>query len=150
MGNRHLLPSSERFARNPKTPFRKTGGAIRTEKRKRVSYVTTDIARNILDRADFDPDFELLVLNLQGYEDNALEGLDFDIYRPTFILAKVGTNTRRLANMPRSYSLSLRQNMMSDQCYVSSDSPDSGKTSHHLPKRGLKGRNSRSILTTTF
>ena len=91
--------SQERLSGKPvKPPFGQ-------KKCKRVSYVTTDIARNILERADFDPDFELLVLNLQGYEDNALEGHDFDIYRPTFILAKVGTNKRRLANMPQSYEL---------------------------------------------
>jgi len=91
--------SQERLSGKPAHP------PFGQKKRKRVSYVTTDIARNILKRADFGPDFELLVLNLQGYEDNALEGLDFDIYRPTFILAKVGTNTRRLANLPQSYEL---------------------------------------------
>ena len=91
--------SRERLSGKPIEP------PLGQKKRKPISYVTTDIARNILERADFDPKFELLVLNLQGYEDNALEGLDFDVYTPTFILAKVGTNTRRLANMPQSYEL---------------------------------------------
>ena len=91
--------SQERLSGKPVQPL------FGQKKRKRVSYITSDIARNILERADFGPDFELLVLNLQGYEGNALEGLDFDICRPNFILAKVGTNTHRPANLPQPYEL---------------------------------------------
>jgi hypothetical protein len=74
-------------------------------KQESVSYVTTDLARNILNRAEFDHEFELLVLNLQGYENHALEGLDFDRYRPNFILAKVGNRLPTLSNLPASYEL---------------------------------------------
>ncbi len=77
----------------------------RRPKQEKVSYVTTDVAQNILKRAGFEPEFDLLVLNLQGYENNALEGFDFNTYRPTFVLAKVGNNTRSLSNMPMSYEL---------------------------------------------
>ncbi len=91
--------SSERLSGKPiEAPFKRP-------KQERVSYVTTDLAHDILKRAEFDPDFDLLVLNLQGYENNALEGLDFNVHRPLFILAKVGTNTRRLSNMPLEYEL---------------------------------------------
>lgn len=91
--------SAERLAGKPLTaPFRRP-------KQERISYVTTDLAHNILKRAEFDSEFDLLVLNLQGYENNALEGLDFNVYRPKFVLAKVGTNTRSLSNMPQSYEL---------------------------------------------
>lgn len=74
-------------------------------KQERVSYVNTDIVRNILKRADFDHEFELLVLNLQGYENYALEGLDFERYRPNFILAKVGNRLPDLSNLPPAYEL---------------------------------------------
>lgn len=74
-------------------------------KQERVSYVTTDVAHNILKRAKFDHNFELLVLNLQGYENNALEGLNFEKYHPNFILAKVGNRLPKLSNLPPSYEL---------------------------------------------
>ena len=78
---------------------------LKRPKHERVSYVTTDLAQNILQRADFDRNFELLVLNLNGYENHALEGLDFDVYKPRFILAKVGIRTLTLSNMPSSYKM---------------------------------------------
>jgi len=91
--------STERLAGKP------LEAPIRRPKQERVSYVTTDVAENILKRADFESKFDLLVLNLKGYENNALEGFDFDAFHPAFILAKVGNNTRRLSNMPLSYEL---------------------------------------------
>ncbi len=91
--------SSERFSGKPlEAPFKRA-------KPQRVSYVTTDLAHNILKRADFDPQFDLLVLNMQGYENNALEGLDFNVHRPLFLLAKMGNNTRTLSNLPLEYEL---------------------------------------------
>lgn len=91
--------STERLAGKPlEAPFKRS-------KQEKVSCVTTDIAQNILKRAEFEPEFDLLVLKLQGYENNALEGLDFKTYRPSFVLAKVGKNTRSLSNMPTSYEL---------------------------------------------
>ena len=91
--------SSERFSGKPlEAPFKRP-------KQQRASYVTTDLAHNILQRADFDPQFDLLVLNMQGYENNALEGLDFNVHCPLFILVKMGTNSRTLSNMPLEYEL---------------------------------------------
>lgn len=57
----------------------------RNPKRRKISYVTTNSLENILQKAEFERDFELLLLNLDGYENNALEGMNFDIYKPTFI-----------------------------------------------------------------
>ncbi len=91
--------STERLAGKP------LEAPLKRPKQERVSYVTTDVAQNILKRAEFESEFDLLVLNLQGYENNALEGFDFNVYRPAFILAKVGNNTRSLSNMPMSYEL---------------------------------------------
>ncbi len=91
--------STERLAGKPlEAPFKRP-------KQERVSYVTTDVAQNILDRAGFESRFDLLVLNLKGYENNALEGFDFEAFHPFFVLAKVGNNTRRLSNLPLSYEL---------------------------------------------
>ena len=91
--------ASERLTGKPlEVPFKRP-------KQERVSYVTTDVAGNILKRAEFDEDFELLVLNLQGYENHALEGLNFERYHPKFILAKVGTRLPKLTNLPPSYEL---------------------------------------------
>lgn len=91
--------AAERLTGKPiEAPFKRP-------KQERVAYVTTDIAENILNRAEFDHDFELLVLNLQGYENHALEGFDFARYRPTFILAKCGNRLPKLTNLPQSYDL---------------------------------------------
>ncbi len=54
-------------------------------KRRKISYVTTNSLESILTKADFDRDFELLILNLDGYENNALEGMNFKLFKPTFI-----------------------------------------------------------------
>ena len=52
--------STERLAGKPlEAPFKRP-------KQEKVSYVTTDIAQNILKRAGYEPEFDLLVLNLQG------------------------------------------------------------------------------------
>lgn len=91
--------ASERLTGKPvEAPFKRP-------KQEKVAYVTTDVANNILNRAEFDHDFELLVLNLQGYENHVLEGLDFDYYRPTYILMKVGVRMPKLTNLPSSYEL---------------------------------------------
>ena len=91
--------ASERLTGKPvEAPFKRP-------KQERVSYVTTDLAENILERAEFDHEFDLLVLNLQGYENHALEGFDFDRYRPKYILAKVGNRLPRLSNLPSDYEL---------------------------------------------
>lgn len=91
--------ASERFTGKPaEAPFGRP-------KQERVSYVTTDVANNILNRAEFDHEFELLVLNLPGYENHALEGFDFDFYRPKYILAKLGLRIPKLTNLPSSYEL---------------------------------------------
>lgn len=69
----------------------------------KISYINTDRIDNILKKAEFDQDFNLLILNLKGYEDYALKGFSFERYRPAFILAHVGVLTKTIANIPLYY-----------------------------------------------
>ncbi len=57
-------------------------------KPKSVSYVSTNSLDGILERAKCEPSFDLLIFNLPGYETQALEGMDFERYKPTFILLR--------------------------------------------------------------
>lgn len=57
----------------------------------------------MLDRSNFDDDFDLLVLNLQGYESNALDGVDFGRFKPTFILFRLSKSTVAMPNIPLQY-----------------------------------------------
>ncbi|MEM9160889.1 MAG: FkbM family methyltransferase [Verrucomicrobiota bacterium] len=70
---------------------------------KQVYYINTDSIDRILKRSSFASDFELLALNLLGYENAALEGIDFSVYKPTFILVRVSAFTKVLPNLPLAY-----------------------------------------------
>lgn len=69
----------------------------------KVSYINTDSITRILDKSEIDPEFDMLILNLKGYEDNALEGFDFNKYQPTFILAHLHNGTLSIPNLPVYY-----------------------------------------------
>lgn len=70
---------------------------------RRVSYINTDSIDHILRRTDFPRDFDLLALNLRGYEASALEGLDFRSCKPTFLLARVNSRSLIIPNLPVEY-----------------------------------------------
>ncbi len=72
-------------------------------KRKQVQYVSTNSIAGILDRANFDKQFDLLVFNLTGYEDRALDGMDFDRYKPTFLLVRTDSTNVNLPGLPHYY-----------------------------------------------
>lgn len=72
-------------------------------KRKPISYVSTNSLDGILDRANFDKTFDLLIFNLMGYETQALNGLDFQRYRPTFVLMRASRRTQALPSLPPFY-----------------------------------------------
>ncbi|MBD5781884.1 hypothetical protein IEN85_20455 [Pelagicoccus sp. NFK12] len=72
-------------------------------KPKRVQYVSTNSIAGILDRANFDKEFELIIFNLTGYEDRALDGMDFDRYKPTFLLVRTQSTNVNLPGLPHYY-----------------------------------------------
>ncbi|MDQ8183617.1 hypothetical protein QEH57_23320 [Pelagicoccus sp. SDUM812005] len=72
-------------------------------KPKKVHYVSTNSIAGILDRANFDKQFELMVFNLTGYEDRALDGMDFDRYKPTFLLVRTQSTNVNLPGLPHYY-----------------------------------------------
>lgn len=76
---------------------------LRAPKKQRIHYVSTNSIDRILSRNEFDNDFDLLVLNLSGYEGNALEGMDFETQKPTFVLARVSSETKSIPNLPVYY-----------------------------------------------
>ena len=84
---------------------RPLGVPLAPPSKERISYVTTDTARNILQKASVAQNFELLVLNLPGNEEQVLQGMDFTVYRPQFILAKLGLKDRALSYLPSTYQL---------------------------------------------
>ncbi|MCH6255926.1 FkbM family methyltransferase [Puniceicoccaceae bacterium K14] len=69
----------------------------------KMSFINTDCISRILDKAEFDSDFDLLILNLKGYENRALEGFDFNRFKPTFILAHINVGTLTIPNLPVYY-----------------------------------------------
>ncbi|MDQ8202666.1 FkbM family methyltransferase [Pelagicoccus sp. SDUM812003] len=70
---------------------------------KRVSYVSTNSLAGILGRANFEEHFDLMVFNLPGYEAHALEGMDFDAYKPTFLLIRTVGADVKLPHLPPYY-----------------------------------------------
>ncbi|MBK1878394.1 FkbM family methyltransferase [Pelagicoccus mobilis] len=72
-------------------------------KRKQVNYVSTNSICGILERSNFDSNFELLVFNLTGYEDRVLEGMNFDRYKPTFLLFRTFSTNVNLPGLPHCY-----------------------------------------------
>lgn len=72
-------------------------------KRKPVHYVSTNSVAGILERANFEPHFELMIFNLPGYEDRALDGMDFERYKPTFLLIRAESDNTRLPSLPPYY-----------------------------------------------
>ena len=72
-------------------------------KRGPISYVTTNQLTAILDKANFERSFELMILNLNGYERQALEGMNFDRYRPTFLLIRSDAKSELIPNVPAHY-----------------------------------------------
>lgn len=72
-------------------------------KPKHVSYVSTNSLKGILERANFEHSFELLTLNLPGYEAEVLEGMDFETYKPTFLLIRASTGDVKLPRLPSYY-----------------------------------------------
>ena len=70
---------------------------------KRIHYVSTNSLGGILDRANFESSFDLIALNLLGYESKALEGMDFQKYKPTFVMIRAANDTRDLPNLPTYY-----------------------------------------------
>lgn len=89
--------AKERIVGKPVAPPPKRG------KRDRVHYIATNALTAILERANFDAQFDLLVLNLPGYETNALEGLDFGRFKPTFLLVRAGHGNKPLPFLPPYY-----------------------------------------------
>ncbi|EDY81836.1 hypothetical protein VDG1235_1456 [Verrucomicrobiia bacterium DG1235] len=71
--------------------------------RKQVHYVSTNSIVGILERANFESNFELMVFNLIGYEARALDGMNFDRYKPTFLLIRTESDTISLPNLPPYY-----------------------------------------------
>lgn len=74
-----------------------------TAKKKKVHYVSTNSVAGILDRANFEKQFDLMVFNLSGYEDRALDGMDFDRYKPTFLLVRTFSANINLPGLPHYY-----------------------------------------------
>lgn len=70
---------------------------------KAINYVSTNSITGILDRANFETQFDLMAFNLIGYENQALDGLDFDRYQPTFLLFRTITKNISLPNLPPYY-----------------------------------------------
>jgi len=70
---------------------------------KEVRYVSTNSISGILERSGFDSHFELLILNLPGYESQALDGLDFERHKPTFLLIRTLSVTTSMPSMPPCY-----------------------------------------------
>lgn len=73
------------------------------KKSTQISYITTNSLVGILDRAEFQESFDLMVFNLLGYENNALDGMDFERHKPTFILIRANEHTQALPNLPPYY-----------------------------------------------
>lgn len=73
------------------------------QQRKKVHYVSTNSVDGILQRADFDSNIDLMVFNLTGYEDRALDGMDFENYKPTFLLIRTESEDVSLPNLPGFY-----------------------------------------------
>ncbi|MDQ8186021.1 hypothetical protein [Pelagicoccus sp. SDUM812002] len=72
-------------------------------KPKKVHYVSTNSIAGILDRANFDKQFELMIFNLTGYEDRAMDGMDFERYKPTFLLVRTFSANINLPGLPHYY-----------------------------------------------
>lgn len=73
-------------------------------KPKKILYVSTNSIAGILERANFESNFELMVFNLTGYENRALDGMDFDRYKPTFLLIRShSTHNVNLPGLPPFY-----------------------------------------------
>lgn len=72
-------------------------------RKKQVSYVSTNCLEGILSRANFDQHFDLMILNLLGYESHALEGMDFDTFKPTFVLIRAESDNLSLPHLPHYY-----------------------------------------------
>lgn len=72
-------------------------------KAKQIHYVSTNSIEGILERAHFDKHFDLMVFNLVGYEAKALDGMNFDHYKPTFLLIRTESETIDLPNLPPYY-----------------------------------------------
>lgn len=72
-------------------------------KPKQVHYVSTNSIVGILERANFDKNFDLMVFNLTGYETRALDGMDFDRYKPTFLLIRTESGNVSLPSLPPYY-----------------------------------------------
>lgn len=72
-------------------------------RRRAISYVSTNSLDGILERAQFEPSFDLIVFNLVGYEAQALEGLDFAKYKPTFVLIRADRLTTAFPPLPPYY-----------------------------------------------
>lgn len=72
-------------------------------KRKQVHYVSTNSICGILERAEFDQNFELMIFNLTGYEDRVLEGMDFQRFKPTFLLFRTYASDVDLPGLPTYY-----------------------------------------------
>jgi len=75
----------------------------RARNEKHIYYISTNSIQGMLERSNFEEDFDLLVLNLQGYESNALDGIDFQKIKPTFILVRLSNVTVNLPNIPMQY-----------------------------------------------
>ena len=72
-------------------------------KSKHIHYISTNSLTGILDRANFREHFELMIFNLIGYEDKALEGMDFARHKPTFIMIRANEKVQALPNLPPYY-----------------------------------------------
>lgn len=90
--------------------------APKKRKARPISYVTTNSLDHILARANFDQTFDLLILNLVGYETNALEGMDFERYKPTFVMVRSKDRSGVLPTLPPYYErvASSRHDLESD------------------------------------